>query len=64
MSISSRYMHYYSMFGFMDVNWSLIIGFLVVSLTASLIESLPISSELDDNLTVPLTSLLVGSLVL
>lgn len=57
-------MHYYSMFGFMDVNWSLIIGFLVVSLTASLIESLPISSELDDNLTVPLTSLLVGSLVL
>ncbi|KAM0953192.1 putative phytol/farnesol kinase [Dioscorea sansibarensis] len=60
---SVAYMHYYSMFGFMDVNWSLIIGFLVVSMTASLVESLPISSELDDNLTVPLTSLLVGSLV-
>ncbi|KAJ0987637.1 hypothetical protein J5N97_005993 [Dioscorea zingiberensis] len=57
------YMHYFSIFGYMDVNWSLIVGFMIVSLTAALIESLPISSELDDNLTVPLTSLLVGSLV-
>lgn len=39
------------------------VGFLVVSVASALVESHPISSELDDNLTVPLAVVLVGSLV-
>jgi farnesol kinase len=35
----------------------------VISLVAAVVESLPISTRLDDNLTVPLASVLVGSLV-
>lgn len=58
-----RYMHYFQSFGFIEESWSLAFGFLVVSVTAALVESHPISTHLDDNLTVPLTSFLVGSLV-
>ncbi|XP_031497005.1 probable phytol kinase 2, chloroplastic [Nymphaea colorata] len=57
------YLYYYSMFGLCDYSWRTIAGFLVVSLSASVVESLPISTELDDNLTVPLTSMLVGGLI-
>lgn len=60
---SIGYMHYLSSFGFMEESWSMVVGFLVVSLAAAFVESLPISSELDDNLTVPLTSVFVGCLV-
>jgi farnesol kinase len=34
-----------------------------VSVATAVVESLPISTDLDDNLTVPLTSILVGSIV-
>ncbi|XP_057953052.1 probable phytol kinase 3, chloroplastic, partial [Malania oleifera] len=61
---SIGYMHYFSMFGYIQESWEMALGFLVVSLASALVESLPISSNLDDNLTVPLTSVLVGSLVL
>ncbi|XP_040376070.1 probable phytol kinase 2, chloroplastic [Oryza brachyantha] len=60
---SIGYMHYFQTFGFIEESWSLAFGFLVVSVTAALVESHPISTHLDDNLTVPLTSFLVGSLV-
>ncbi|KAJ6831075.1 putative phytol kinase 2, chloroplastic [Iris pallida] len=60
---SITYMHYYSTFGFVEESLGMTACFLLVSLVASFVESLPISSELDDNLTVPLTSLLVGGLV-
>lgn len=40
-----------------------VLGFLIVSAAAALVESHPLSSELDDNLTVPMTAVLVGSLV-
>lgn len=60
---SIGYMHYFSMFGFIHESWEMSLGFFIVSLAAAVVESLPISSELDDNLTVPLTSLLVGSLI-
>ncbi|OVA02761.1 Phosphatidate cytidylyltransferase [Macleaya cordata] len=60
---SVGYMHYFSQFGFIEESPGLVLGFLIVSLVAALVESLPISTELDDNLTVPLTSILVGSLV-
>lgn len=60
---SIGYMHYFSRFGFVQESWGMVLGFLVVSLASALVESLPISTDLDDNLTVPLTSILVGSLV-
>lgn len=60
---SIGYMHYFSMFGLIHESWDMFLGFFFVSLAAALVESLPISSKLDDNLTVPLTSLLVGSLI-
>ena len=41
----------------------MVLGFWIVSLASALVESLPISTDLDDNLTVPVTSILVGSLV-
>ncbi|KAL6003272.1 hypothetical protein ACLOJK_023495 [Asimina triloba] len=57
------YMHYFSLFGLVEESWGLVIGFLVVSLATAVVESLPISTELDDNLTVPLTALLKNALV-
>jgi farnesol kinase len=58
-----RYMHYFHTFGFIEETWYMALSFLVVSVAAALVESHPISTELDDNLTVPLTSFLVGSLI-
>lgn len=60
---SVGYMHYYSSFGYMEEGIGMSFRFLLVSIAAAFVESLPISSELDDNLTVPLTSLLVGGVV-
>uniref|UniRef100_A0A5B7BWB5 Putative Phosphatidate cytidylyltransferase family protein isoform 3 n=1 Tax=Davidia involucrata TaxID=16924 RepID=A0A5B7BWB5_DAVIN len=60
---SVGYMHYFSLFGYIQGSWEMVLGFLVVSLAAALVESHPISTQLDDNLTVPLTSMLVGSFV-
>jgi farnesol kinase len=57
-------MHYFHTFGFIEESWYMAFGFLVVSAAATLVESLPISTKLDDNLTVPLTVFLVGSLIL
>ncbi|PKI51290.1 hypothetical protein CRG98_028319 [Punica granatum] len=60
---SIGYMYYFASFGYMQVSWEMIWGFLFVSLASALVESLPLSTALDDNLTVPLTSFIVGSLV-
>ncbi|KEH28894.1 probable phytol kinase 3, chloroplastic [Medicago truncatula] len=60
---SIGYMWYFSLFGYMEGGWSKVIGFLVVSVISAVVESHPISTDLDDNLTVPLTSILVGSTV-
>ncbi|GAU27670.1 hypothetical protein TSUD_126160 [Trifolium subterraneum] len=61
---SIGYMWYFSSFGFMEGSWKKVIGFLVVSVATAIVESLPISTDFDDNLTVPLTSILVGRLSL
>lgn len=58
-----RFMHYFSLFGLVVESWGMILGFLLTSLASAVVESLPISTEVDDNLTVTLTSVLVGSLV-
>ncbi|KAL9404738.1 hypothetical protein Peur_001710 [Populus x canadensis] len=60
---SLGFMFYFSAFGYVQKSWEMILGFLIVSLASSFVESLPISTELDDNLTVTLTSLLLGNLV-
>ncbi|KAM1205104.1 hypothetical protein ACFX2G_006044 [Malus domestica] len=60
---SIGYMYYFSSFGYVQESWGMALGFLVVSLASALVESLPISTELDDNLTVSLTSALIGSVV-
>jgi farnesol kinase len=57
-------MHYFHTFGFIKESWYMAFSFLVISIAAALVESLPISTELDDNLTVPLIAFLVGSLIL
>ncbi|KAB1225731.1 putative phytol kinase 3, chloroplastic [Morella rubra] len=60
---SIGYMYYFSSFRFVQASWEMFMGFLVVTLASTLVESLPISTDIDDNLTVPLTSILVGTLV-
>ncbi|KAI8523538.1 hypothetical protein RHMOL_Rhmol13G0081900 [Rhododendron molle] len=60
---SIGYMHYFALFGYVEESWEMALGFLVVSLAAALVESHPTSTDLDDNLTVPLASILVGSFV-
>ncbi|KAK5846966.1 hypothetical protein PVK06_003267 [Gossypium arboreum] len=62
-NICNRYMYYFSYFGYIQEGWGMILRFLVVSLASALVESLPISTELDDNLTVSLTSIFIGSLI-
>ncbi|KAI5674963.1 hypothetical protein M9H77_05913 [Catharanthus roseus] len=58
---SLGYMHYFFTFGYIEESWDMVMGFLAVSLAAALVESHPLSTEIDDNLTVPLASLLVAS---
>ncbi|XP_051140823.1 probable phytol kinase 3, chloroplastic [Andrographis paniculata] len=55
---------YFSWLGYMELSLRMVVGFLVVSVAAALVESHPLSTKLDDNLTVPLAAVLVGSLVL
>ncbi|KAJ9565120.1 hypothetical protein OSB04_001086 [Centaurea solstitialis] len=59
--VSVGYMHYFSTFGYFEESWQMMCGFLVVSIASALVESHPISTKFDDNLMVPLTSLLVGT---
>ncbi|KAK4417905.1 putative phytol kinase, chloroplastic [Sesamum alatum] len=61
---SVGYMFYFSSFGYIQESTNMVLGFLIVSIAAALVESHPLSTELDDNLTVPLAVVLVGSLVL
>ncbi|XP_020571721.1 probable phytol kinase 2, chloroplastic [Phalaenopsis equestris] len=60
---SILYMHFFALFGYIEESWSLVLAFFIVSAASAMVESLPISSELDDNLTVPLTSLCVGAAI-
>ncbi|KAM6597434.1 hypothetical protein CsatA_007958 [Cannabis sativa] len=60
---SVGFMYYFSLFGYMERSWEMVLGFWIVALASALVESLPISTDLDDNLTVPATSILVGILV-
>uniref|UniRef100_A0A2P2K4G9 Uncharacterized protein n=1 Tax=Rhizophora mucronata TaxID=61149 RepID=A0A2P2K4G9_RHIMU len=60
---SIGYMYYFGSFGYVQPSWKMALGFFFVSVASALVESLPISSDLDDNLTVTLTSVLLGCFV-
>ncbi|KAI3470068.1 hypothetical protein Pfo_026731 [Paulownia fortunei] len=61
---SIGYMLYFSSFGYIKESSKMVLGLLIVSVAAALVESHPLSTKLDDNLTVSLAAVLVGSLVL
>ncbi|CAH8360520.1 unnamed protein product [Eruca vesicaria subsp. sativa] len=61
---SVGYMYYFASFGYMDSSkGDMILRFFIISVASALVESLPISTDIDDNLTIPLTSALVGTLL-
>ncbi|GLJ38589.1 hypothetical protein SUGI_0786770 [Cryptomeria japonica] len=62
-TVSVGYMFYFSSFGYYEVNLKMVFSALFVSTAATFIESLPISTDIDDNLTVSLCSALVGFLI-
>ncbi|CAI9752579.1 unnamed protein product [Fraxinus pennsylvanica] len=61
---SLGYMFYFSWLGYIQESSKMVLGFFIVSVASAFVESHPLSSKLDDNFTVPLASLLVGSFVL
>jgi len=60
---SVLFMCYFNIFGFVEKSWTMVAAFGVISLVAAVVESLPISTCLDDNLTVPVASVLFSALV-
>ncbi|CDY65782.1 BnaA03g56260D [Brassica napus] len=61
---SVAYMFYFASFGYIESSgWGMILRFFIISVASALVESLPISTDIDDNLTVSLTSALVGTLL-
>nr|GEX61723.1 probable phytol kinase 3, chloroplastic [Tanacetum cinerariifolium] len=60
---SIGYMYYFSIFGFVEKSYAMLFRFLVLSVASAIVESHPISTKFDDNLTVPLASVLLGTLI-
>ncbi|KAL1197219.1 Farnesol kinase [Cardamine amara subsp. amara] len=60
---SVGYMYYFASFGYMEASGGMILRFFIISIASALVESLPISTDIDDNLTISLTSTLVGTLL-
>ncbi|KAJ8769783.1 hypothetical protein K2173_007643 [Erythroxylum novogranatense] len=60
---SLGFMYYFSSFGYVRESWYMALAFLVVSVASAFVESLPVSTDLDDNLTVTLASVLLGSVL-
>ncbi|KAL3630835.1 hypothetical protein CASFOL_023819 [Castilleja foliolosa] len=61
---SILYMYYFSWFGYIQESENMVLGFMVVSVASALVESHPFNAKFDDNLTVPIASMLVGTFVL
>ncbi|KAH7444887.1 hypothetical protein KP509_02G095900 [Ceratopteris richardii] len=60
---SVGYHHYFSIFGFYTLNLRLVLSTFFITLVTTFVESLPFSTRVDDNLTVPFTSFVLGSLL-
>ncbi|KAI7753056.1 LOW QUALITY PROTEIN: hypothetical protein M8C21_016811, partial [Ambrosia artemisiifolia] len=61
--ISTGMLYYFSIFGYYELNWALTIERVAtVALVATLVESLPTKGGLDDNISVPLVSMVTAYL--
>lgn len=59
--LSVGFLYYYSSLGFYHLDWGHVVqNVALISFAATIVESLPISKRLDDNLSVPLVSVLLG----
>lgn len=57
-------LYYYSSLGFIELDWSNVVEKVaLVSGVATIVESFPIGDVLDDNISVPLSSILTALLV-
>ncbi|PKU71952.1 probable phytol kinase, chloroplastic isoform X2 [Dendrobium catenatum] len=56
-------LYYFSAFGYFHLDWRTVEKVVLVSLAATIAESLPISQVIDDNITVPIISTLAACLV-
>ncbi|KAH7299728.1 hypothetical protein KP509_24G026400 [Ceratopteris richardii] len=62
--LSLSFLKYFSALGFYDVDWAHAAwSILYISLLATIVESLPVNSFLDDNISVPLVSVVTGILL-
>ncbi|XP_057736057.1 probable phytol kinase 1, chloroplastic isoform X2 [Arachis stenosperma] len=60
--VSIGMLYYYSVAGLMQLNWeSTVTRVAVVSLVATIVESLPVTKVVDDNISVPLATMAVAS---
>eukprot|EP00250_Pteridium_aquilinum_P024803 c2962_g1_i1 orf=92-1036(+) len=60
-ALSIGFLYYFSSLGYYGVDWtSAVQNVALISLVATVLESLPISTFLDDNISVPLASVLMG----
>ncbi|KAL1201452.1 Phytol kinase 1 [Cardamine amara subsp. amara] len=61
--ISIGLLYYYSSLGYLHINWDTTFGKVaIVSMVATVVESLPITDQLDDNVSVPLATILAAYL--
>ncbi|OVA19459.1 Phosphatidate cytidylyltransferase [Macleaya cordata] len=59
--ISIGMLYYFSALGYFELDWSYMVGRVaLVSLVATVVESLPTTEVLDDNISVPLSTMLVA----
>ncbi|KAL0450804.1 UNVERIFIED_CONTAM: putative phytol kinase, chloroplastic [Sesamum latifolium] len=59
-----RYMYYFSWLEYIEASPNMVLGFFLVSVFSALVESYPLGPKLDDNLTVPLASMMLATFVL
>ncbi|XP_010552940.1 PREDICTED: phytol kinase 1, chloroplastic [Tarenaya hassleriana] len=60
-TISTGVLYYYSKLGYLNLNWDTALQRVaLVSLVATIVESLPITDRLDDNLSVPMASIVAA----
>ncbi|KAL2632326.1 hypothetical protein R1flu_017012 [Riccia fluitans] len=62
--VSILYLLYFAYFGFLQMQPGIYTGVAVVSFLTAIVESLPVSTRLDDNLTVPFAAMVLGYFIL
>lgn len=64
LSTVCSFLAYFSLFGIATGKWmDDVIRVALIAFAATFVESLPISTKVDDNLTVPVTAVFVGSVL-